>query len=163
MSDTEKPAKSRMSLGLRIVFGLSLALNLLVVAAVGGAWLRHGAPPRDGAMPGGVAQLLYWELPREDRRALRRNLRQNLDRSLVMQTRVAPELIEVLRAEPFEPTALHDLLSQQSSALKIAQDTMRAGWLEIMEGMSQEERLAYADRLSEALRKSRKARGPDAN
>lgn len=163
MTESDQPAKPRLSRGLRFVFGLSLALNLLVVAAVGGAWLRHGGPPREGTMPGGMAQLLYWELSREDRRALRRNLRQKLDRSLVMQTRVAPELLEVLRAEPFELAALQDLLSQHSSALQIAQDTMRSEWLAIMEGMNREERLVYADRLSEALKKSRKARRPDAN
>ena len=156
MTETDQTPKPRMSRGLRIVFGLSLALNLLVVAAIGGAWLRHGGPPGADIPRGGVGHLLYRELPREDQRALRRHVRQSLDRNTMRHVRVAPHVVEALQADPFDLASLEALLSQQSSALKVGQDVMRANWLKIIAEMSPEDRLSYAERLNKAL-KSRRA------
>ena len=156
MADTPPAAAPRMSRGIRILFVLSLALNLLVVGILAGAWIRHGPPDREFSSRGAIGAVLYRELPRADRRALRDGLRQSVDSRVLRNVRVGPELDALLRAEPFEPQAVRILMDRQASALMTGQNAMRDGWIEILSRMSPEDRLAYADRLKAALDKRRK-------
>lgn len=134
--------KPRLSLTLRVVFALSLALNLLVAGVVIGAWWRGGL--HDGPRAGGTAAALYLALPREERRALRAELRSTIDRDSL---RLRDPLMAALRADPFEPEAVAALLVAQSDAMAQAQTRMRALWLDRIAGMSPQDRAAYADRL----------------
>jgi uncharacterized membrane protein len=147
-----------MSRGIRIVFVLSLALNLLVVGTLAGAWLRHGPPDREFSSRGAIGKVLYRELSRQERRAMRERLRESVDRSVLRQMRVGPELDALLRAEPFEPEAVRVLMDRQARALMTGQNAMRDGWIEILSQMSPEGRQAYADRLKAAL--DRRHKGP---
>lgn len=156
MSAQDPVTKARMSTGLRIVFGVSLALNLLVVGAVAGVWLRISG----GAAPGvaervGLGRALLMELPREDRRALRKSLRQKMDRVSLRHVRINQELEALLRAEPFDTDAMVELMQQQTKALETGQMAMRESWINILSEMSHAERVAYADRLSEAFSRRR--------
>jgi len=152
MSDASDTAKPKLSLGLRIVFGLSLALNLLVVGALVGAILRPGPLLRDMEPRVTLGRVLYKELPREERRALRREVRQNVGRDTLRQASVAPQLYAALRADPFDPDAVRQLMDRQAQALQVGQSAMRDGWLTVLSRMTLEERVAYADRLRDAAR-----------
>lgn len=134
--------KPRLSLTLRVIFALSLALNLLVVGLVAGVWWRGGPP--DGARIGGQAAALYRALPGEDRRALRAEMRGTIDRG---RLRIRDPLIAALKADPFDPAAVAAILVAQSDAQAQAQMRMRALWLDRIAAMSPAERAAYADRL----------------
>ncbi|WP_050931424.1 periplasmic heavy metal sensor [Aestuariivita boseongensis] len=156
MTDNTQPAHSQWSRGLRVLFGLSLALNLLVVGALAGAWLRHGWSGHDMHRGGGgMGRILYQELPQDARRALRQDLRGSLDRDMMRATRIGPALDKVLRAETLDLDALRDLMARHAAALQTGQNAMREGWLKTLAGMSREERMAYADRLRDrAMRRS---------
>jgi len=148
MTDKTDP-KPRLSLTLRVVFALSLGLNLLVAGVVAGAWWR-GAP-HDGPRAGGPAAL-YLALPREERRALRAELRGTIDRDSL---HLRAPLMAALRADPFDPGALAATLAAQSDALAQAQTRMRALWLDRIAAMSPAERAAYADRLQAVWERQR--------
>ncbi len=147
--DSQKPT---MLLGLRLVFGLSLAVNLLIAGAVLGAWLRHDPPGRDFDTRSSLGRILYKELPPEDRRALRRDVRQRADRQTQRRANVTSDLYEALQAEPFEPEAIQRLMERQAQAQQAGQAALRAGWLEILSEMTPAERIAYAERLRVAAR-----------
>lgn len=151
MTDRTPTAKPRMTTGLRIVFGLSLALNVLVIGALVGVWLRHDGPDAQPGARAGIGKVLYQELSQEDRQLLRRELRDSVDRRLLRSVRIGPELDAALRAEEFDVEAVRGLMERQASALQTGQMAMREGWLELLAGMSREDRLAYADRLKNAL------------
>ncbi len=149
----ESPAdKPKLSLGLRVIFGLSIALNLLVVGALVGAGLRPDPPGRDFGARMSLGRVLYKELPREDRRTLRREVRQRVDRETLRQANVASELYDALRAEPFDPDAINQLMDRQAQAQRTGQAAMRESWIEVLSGMSAAERIAYAERLRQAAR-----------
>ena len=163
MTTPTPPKKPRLSTGLRIVFGLSLALNLLIVGIVAGFLLR-GGPVRDLSAGMQTGRMLYRELPKENREVLRRALRTNVDRTVLQSARIGPELNAALRAEPFDPDALIVLLDRQADALRAGQEVMRDQWLGIVTEMSPEERATYADRLHEAAKRGPKRRpGPPGN
>lgn len=151
MCDETQIEKPRLSVGLRVVFGLSLALNLLIVGALVGAWLRPDPPGRD--FDGrSLGRVLYKELPREERRVLRREVRQKVDREIIRQASVATELYAALRADPFDPEVIRQLMDRQARALQMGQTAMRDGWLEVLTQMTPSERMAYAERLRQAAR-----------
>jgi uncharacterized membrane protein len=151
MTDESRLDTPKMSRGFRVVFGLSLALNFLVIAAFAGAWLRAEPPGHGFGDRGYIGRLLYKELPREDRRTLRRELRQRVDRETLRQARVGPELYAALRADPFDAQVLRELMTRQADALLTGQSAMREGWLEVLSQMTSAERAAYADRLRQAV------------
>jgi uncharacterized membrane protein len=151
MADVDQSGKQRMSSGLRIVLVVSLALNLLVIGAVGGALYRFGGLGDRAAEAVGTGRALYRALPHAERRALRRDLRQALDREALRTARIGPQLDSLLRAESFDADAVNALLVTQAQALQTGQAVMRAGWLDVVAGMSQAERIAYADRLKEVM------------
>ncbi len=129
----------------------SLALNLLVVGVVAGAVLRMsgwgiGPPPR------ALGPALYRELPRDDRRALRQTLR-DAGSNAMRPSDQASLLSAALRSDPFDPTALEALITQQAEARQAYQFEVQRKWLARVSEMSQADRIAYADRLEESLQR----------
>ncbi|MEQ6248541.1 periplasmic heavy metal sensor [Sulfitobacter sp. HNIBRBA3233] len=130
-----------------IALGLSLALNLAVAAAVGGAmWRFHeGGGPHGRPLRGEAPYLSA--LGREDRREIRRAIRQAPgDRRAQMQ-----EMFSLLRAEPFDPAPVRALLERQRESLLQRQDLTSAAWLARISRMSDDERRAYVQRLEEMM------------
>lgn len=161
MRETEPRNTVRMSGKMRLLLGVSLALNLLVIGAIGGVFLRPSGPPGGLEDRIGMVRALYGALPREDRRALRQTVRQGVDNSTLQEIRIGPALYEALRADPFDAAAVDALMTRQSAALNRGHAKLRAGWLEIVSQMSPAERLAYSDRLREIMEKRRKRSGTD--
>lgn len=150
---TDGRAKGRW---MKIVLTLSLALNLAVVAAAGGAaWRFKGGAGGEGAgqRHGGGGPLYLRALPEQDRRALREALR-----AVPRAVPDAAQMVAVLRAEPFDAAAAQRLLEAERAAGLDRQRVAADVWLARVAAMSPQARSAYADRL-QALVERRADRG----
>ncbi len=147
------------------VLGISLALNLLFIGAVGGAVLRHmGAdgPERAKGPNAGAhkyATPFVRALPREARRDLRRALRDEM-RGQGLPDRAArremqQRMMDILRADAFDKAAAEALFEAQLSAAKRVESTARRVWLETVAEMSVAQRQAVAARLEKGLAQKR--------
>ncbi len=140
--------------GVKIALAISVALNLAVAGMVAGAWMQGG---HDRGMPRDLSFGPFSEaLGPEDRRALRKAL---LDRAPgFREARQAAQaefaaLLAALRASPFDPAAAQSAL--------VAIEVRNAGRLELgrsliearITQMSEADRLAFADRLENSLRR----------
>ena len=131
----------------------SLALNLAFIGAAGGFALRGGSHDGGRHGPGGPEAMPYLRAlsePQRDRMrsALRRDFRDRRATrgQLTEDYRAA---IAALRAEPFDPAALADVLARQGAR---AQERLAAGqgvMVDFVTGMDPSDRAAYADRLSQ--------------
>lgn len=162
------PAAARNRHGLRIALGASLALNVAIIGLVLGAVLSHAPRPSRGHNPGEVhhhdSRILeigpYGRaLSREDRRAIltalephRETLRE--DRQAVREG--FDRILDLLRSEHLDATALRSMLADQRSRAARASDLVADVLVAQVSAMSPAERAAFADRLEHALR-----RGPD--
>jgi uncharacterized membrane protein len=149
---------------LRIALIASLGVNLLVLGTVAGAvFLGPGDGPRRFEVRDIGFGPFDRALTREDRDALRQAF---VDRAGTMrdgwrQMRADLELfLTILRVEPFDPAALQAVAELQADRMQerfaLGQDLL----MQRIVAMTEAERLAFADRLEEALRRPR---GPDQN
>lgn len=156
----ETPRKSQgMKPWLKIVFALSLALNLAVVGIVGGAMFRFDK--REGGMRSPpVGALLYRELSKEDRREIRAAADQDFSKRDERRKEEAEELAAALRQVPFDPNLVESLLLAQTKKVDDFQASVRALWLARVSEMSDAERADYAERLKDAMLKPPSKKGP---
>jgi hypothetical protein len=154
----EQP-KSPTRLWLRVLFGLSLALNLLVLGVVGGAIIRFGGYDGMRVSTRSVGAAMYRELPREDRRALWDGSRglHNVDPARYKADALV--IVAAMRAVPFDANALRALLGEHATRRAVVQNAAQDGLLIRLSEMSDGERQAYADRLEEALNRPRMMMG----
>ncbi|WP_172331518.1 periplasmic heavy metal sensor [Mangrovicoccus sp. HB161399] len=147
-----EPASPRRKLAWRILTGVSLALNVLVICAVAGLFLSKRAfdgdrpPPM---RPGFVAPLIG-VLPPGDRRAVLSELHaigraEGVTRGTQEEVRL--RVIALLEAEPFDPEALRDLLDGSNAAFAGFTDRAHAVIIDRIAAMPPEERAEYVDRL----------------
>lgn len=141
-------------LWLRIVFGLSLALNLLVLGVAVGAALRFGGPDGARRPPPVVGAALYRELPRDDRRAFRQAMEKSPQARGPGRKEVAGQIAALLRASPFDISALQALLDDQAAQRGQWQKAASQALIAQLARMDPQERAAYADRVEEALSRS---------
>jgi uncharacterized membrane protein len=149
----------------RWALGGSVALNLVFIGLLGGAALRStGDIGRDGFDRGdpvmrGYATPYVRALPEDARRTLRTALRNGPDANLMSRAERRAQyrqMVDVIRAEPFEAQAARQVLDAQSQAVLGVQAAAQDLWLTQISQMSDRERAAYADRLEEVLAR----RGP---
>lgn len=146
---------------LGIALTLSLALNLVIIGAIGGGLImrdKWGHGPRAGheAVAGGP---LSRALEPDDRRKLGRELRRmRRDRGVTREARRAAvaTLLDALRAVPFDAQAAAAQLAASRDGL--ARDAADAHALLIrhLAGMTDAQRAAFADRVEEQLAKRRR-------
>ncbi len=130
-----------------IVLGLSLAVNLAVVAAISGAALRHKSYSKGPTHFDKGGAIYMQALPRETRREIRQTLRG--DRR---STGANPaEMLGILKDVPFDVDAAARVLSAQNDAGLIRVQAATGAWLAAVTAMSVKERDAYAGRLQELL------------
>ena len=144
---------------MRVLLALSLAVNLLIVGAVGATLLLHGPRDADGARHDRVGGPLTRALTSQDRRAIGRALwRDGEDRAAREAGRKADyaRLLGTLRQEPFDAetaeAAVAGLLQQAHRREEIARTAM----IRRLAEMAPEGRRAYADRLEAALDRPRR-------
>lgn len=161
-SNDTKPR--RMSLGLRVVFFMSLALNLAIAGIVAGFVLR-GGPDRDG--PKHIRDVVapYTQaLSKEDRRELGRKFfreaRAGLSRE-ELHARIRAEYneaLDLLRTEPFDRNGFGAVLERQNMRAEDRNRKGQAFLIDHVAGMSAAERAAYAARVAEALERGKRDR-----
>ena len=132
MTDTSHPKPAKSGRGLRIALAVSVALNLAVLAAVGGAILRDGHGAR-AAMVRDLGFGPFAEALRpEDRKTLREALfaRAPEMRENRRQMRADSEsLLGLLRADPLDSDGLRALMANQhnrmTAQLKLGQELLQ--------------------------------------
>lgn len=146
-----EPVAPKSGRGLRIALAVSLALNLGVAGLLAGAWLRsgpHGGPRDLGFGPFAAA------LTAEDRAALRRAF---LDRApefrdarAAMRADMAG-ILAALRADPFDAAGLKAALDQTGTRMAGRLALGQSLVFDRVAAMSPADRMAFADRLENAL------------
>ena len=137
-----------------IVLGLSLALNLAVVAAVSGAVLRHRGDAAEGPRARKGGAIYIQALPREMRHDMHEALRNGNRRDGAGPI----EMVGILRIEPFNAEAAALVFDAQRDASVARLHATSAAWLNEVTSMSVEERSVYADRLEELTERREKRR-----
>ena len=156
-TEPQTPAASRTPVWVRVVLVLSLGLNLLVVGLVAGAVLIGGGP-REVAREAGVNPFIA-ALPSDQRRAVFGDIRREAGSGRRSHSELRSRfeaLLTEIRAEEFDAAAVEALLEEQRSAGTARQEAGERLLIARLSQMTQAERVAYADRLEETL----KRRGP---
>ncbi|CUH50354.1 periplasmic heavy metal sensor [Ruegeria atlantica] len=148
MSDSPKPKNRWIS----ILLVISLALNLLIVGVALGTALRVKGGDHAKSPPG-FGSALYRALPKEERKAMRGELFDRHKKGAHNRSQDFAQLSTALRANPFDAAAVQALLDQQAQSMADLQDALQQEWLARVEAMSDEERLVYADRLEEVVKR----------
>lgn len=146
MSEISKPKRRWMP----ILLTVSLALNLLVVGVVLGTALRFRGGEH-AKTPPGFGPALYRALPGADRKALRGELSYLHKKGSNTRKQDFEALSQALRTVPFDPDAVQVLLAQQAQSTADLQQALQEQWLSRVIEMSDDERIAYADRLQEVV------------
>ena len=148
---TQDPTPRRKRL-MRVALGLSLALNVMILGALGGAMWRHGG--RD--LPGlrSYASPYVQALPPEARRGLHGKMRtsgkaHHLDREA--RRALYDEMLAALRAEPFQADVAAAVLAAQGEAAAGVQQVAHDAWLAEVSAMDAAARQDYADKLQQRL------------
>ena len=135
-----------------LALGVSVAINMAVVAAVAGAAWRHKDEDHRAMRGPKGAPAFIQALPREARQAVRGELRASKPRT--MDT---AGIVAVLRQEPFDVDAVERVMEAEIDAGMVRLRGVRQAWLKQITAMDAQERSAYAQRL-EALAERRKSR-----
>ena len=137
----------------KILFGISLALNLLIVGALGGAMLRLGKGP---VVKHHASGYLYMRaLNFEDKKALREKLFKNKDSRKIGRAKEHSSYsfaVKILRKHPFDRKAFEDLLDAQTKYSKSRPSSARVALVTQIEDMTKEERLIYSQHLDDLVR-----------
>ena len=141
----------------KILFGISLGLNLLIVGAIGGAMIRMSKGPAANHRGSG---LLYMRaLNFEDKKLLRKEIFKNKDnhkREMAKEHRVYTFAITILKRHPFDQNAFETLLDEQKKYANSRQRLARIALVKHIGNMTKQERIIYAKRLENLINRKRK-------
>lgn len=168
MADAEH--NTRPGRWLRLALFVSLAINLAVFGAVAGRFLGDGPSMRAPRATDGAVIPYTRALSNDQRRALGRTLRDEVSKRHGKNPRLFSdyrEVLDVLRADPFDQGALEQMLTAQGQRADTRRAAGQAVLTSFLAELSPEERRAYADRLElqierieESGKKWRKKDGP---
>jgi len=151
------PQPPRAGRGIRIALAVSLALNVAVAGLVGGALLGRGGPEDPPALRMLGLGPFALALPADGRDQLRGRLEEMTPDLRAERTRIGMSLRHVqgaLLAEPFDRDAAARALAGSREAAMTLQASGHAALLEMLQGMSAEERALVARRLGRVLRRT---------
>lgn len=138
----------------RIVLVTSLAINLLLIGLIGGAYVRGGgAPPRGFEFQLGP---LSEALSREDRREIGEQIRKEIGRSGLSRRdrREAFEaLVDAVEAQPFDPERLTSLIAVQQDRTDNVRAAALRAFVSYLTDMTAQERQTLAQSLRERVRR----------
>lgn len=146
VTDTRRPAR-----WMRPALVVSLALNLLILGAIGGALLLHGPGPghhRHGGFAGGP---ITRALSDEDRRAIGRQMRRAYAEGTLPGRGGRADfdaLLAAIRAQPFDRDALARAMAARRAAMQAHLDLGQRLLLDRLSDMSDAERADFAARLA---------------
>ena len=151
----ETKQKTGMKRWIKVIFALSLALNLIIVGLVAGAAFRikRFGPPPHVTMEGPGSPVLR-ALDMEDRREVGRSIRKSyrdIAPSSEAEKARYQQIVDLIAADPLDLEAI----GQASMALddRISQRRLiaREAWLDKVASMPLDARKAYADRIRAIL------------
>lgn len=161
MSDS--PAPRAPGRWLKAALVVSLALNLAVAGMIAGALLgerRDTRRPPATEMARDLGLGPYTRaLETEDRRALGDAVRARVraaggPRAIRSEIRQGfAEVLDAIRAEPFDPDRVADLIAAQGARAEARRELGAALLVERLAGMDAARRAAYADRLEAGLQR----------
>ena len=155
-------AKPRTRRGIKIALGLSLAVNLLILGAIGGAML-NGRP--DGSIRDRMDLVrtlglgpLGRALEREDRSQIVARVGQDraqlrAEREALLAATLA--FVTAVEADPFDREATAAALAQQRDHVRGLQERGHGALMEQLERMSPAARAEFAARLRQSLERHR--------
>ena len=155
MAQANDVTKRTVPLGFKILFGVSLAINLAMIGVFAGAAFRKGEDrPQRGGGQINYARPYIQALPREDRRAILEAMRPS-KRGEDRATRRAlyQEVTNILRIKTFDRQAIEAVLLKQTEVTLSGQRAAQVQWLNRIEEMGTQERRAYADAVEDVLKR----------
>ena len=136
----------------KIIFGVSLAFNLVIVGALGGLMLRSGKGKIAKRLaPSG---LYLRALSPQDRRKFGREIRKQgsgIKQDKAWEKGSYASAIELLKSDAFDKGSFRLLLEKQTDYVKLRRDFVRMALIDHMSEMTLEERMAYAKRLTDLI------------
>ena len=141
----------------KILFGISLAINLLIIGALGGALSRAGKGPMIHHRASG--SLYMRALNFEDKKTLRKKLFRNKDSRKIIRAKEHSSYssaVKILKKDPFDRKAFEDLLDEQTTHSKSKPSSARAALVAQIANMTKEERLVYSQRLEDLVHNKKK-------
>lgn len=163
MDDSKKSAPRYI----KIALIASLAVNVLVIGAMVGV-ISHGGSgdgKRGGDRRGtdGAIGIYGRALEGPDRRAVGKAMFDGREARSDMRANLralAEEAVQVLEQTPFDKDAFAEILQQQQGQIKERSDVLQTALVNHLAGMSDEQRMVYANRLVEILERGDR-RGKD--
>lgn len=156
------PARAKLRGWIKVVLFTSLAVNLAVAGLALGAVLRHdGMAERQHARGSSIGGPYTAALTREDRRAIWQEMRAIQGERRPSRTEIQAEfdvVVEALRAEPYDPLEVRNVIERQFQAGIARQELGQTLLLARIDAMTQAEREGFADRLAERMQNWREAR-----
>ena len=141
----------------KILFGISLALNLLIIGAIVGTMIRISKGPVTNHRASGLLYMRALNL--EDKKLLRQEIFKNKDnrkREVGNEHRAYTSAITILKKHPFDQNAFETLLDEQKKYANSRQRSARIALVEHIGNMTREERMIYAKRLENLINRKRK-------
>ena len=140
----------------KVLLIVSLALNACFIGLIIGVKLtQDGMRPQRA--PSAQGSLYLRALSHDDRRALGQVMRNYHTREMRQMDRAGYEnALVLLRATPFDPEALEDLMEHQTEASEERLEYAREALIAHLAAMSDTERAEFADALEHALKRGPK-------
>ncbi|KPP93638.1 MAG: putative integral membrane protein [Rhodobacteraceae bacterium HLUCCA08] len=154
MTGPPAPGPRRMRRWQRWLLVVSLGVNLLILGIVAGAVLNRDGPMRAPRIDLSIGPFTR-ALPDEARRAVVDRMRAQgfLTRDGRDAMRAdAEELLALIAAESFDPTAVDAVLERQRGRLAGFQNGAQEAFVHVLSGMSPQDRRAFAERLAQQMR-----------
>lgn len=150
MSDVDKQGRGGMRRSIRILLAVSLALNMLVIGAIGGM-VFHGGPGGISMSERAMAYGPYTRaLSHKDRKMIGRAMRAELGDTRRNKSEIRAGfavLKAALTADVYDGDLVHQLLKDQQAAGMRRYMVGQRLLLERLEEMSPQERQTFAERL----------------
>ena len=140
----------------KVLLIVSLALNACFIGLIIGVKLtQDGMRPQRA--PSAQGSLYLRALSHEDRRALGKSMRSYHTREMRQLDRARYEsALVLLRATPFDPEAMEELMEDQTEASEERLEYAREALIAHLAAMSDTERAEFADALEHALKRGPK-------
>ena len=140
----------------KVLLIVSLALNACFIGLIIGVKLtQDGMRPQRA--PSAQGSLYLRALSHEDRRTLGQAMRSYHTREMRQMDRAGYEnALVLLRATPFDPEALEDLMEDQTEVSEERLEYAREALIAHLAAMSDAERAKFADALEHALKRGPK-------
>ena len=146
----------RTPLWVKLLLVVSLGLNLAVAGMVGGAVWRLRDDDRGPRVSPPLGIVLFRALEPEDRRALREEMGGRIRPHRISRRAIVIEIPQALRVDPPNLEALSEIMNTEHARHTDWLRLSNEAWLNHVASMSPEARAAYADRIEEAMRRTKK-------